>query len=373
MPRYPSIAEIDRVAALADPVLRNLLITQRYFELSNALREHLNSGANWCTFATWASRQAGQTIRKEDLQQALDHFWDQQALADTAPLLPLITGNKDTKALRDLLRKLFSPAVVMERASDSVARGNRKVFAEIGREFARFLDYLSDPTPDIEAFFQALRPGDPPDGQEYLRIACRAYHSALTDMDPKSKAENLLLANICIGFHEQTRLQPEIQEALEAALPEVNTFARILLTQLFPLRGWAYFSTFIFLNTLNKHTPAGKAILKLYALLQKRLRSFLTAHLMTLGMPRGQHLQLGKDLKAAFPENLKALNNAALISMLQRIDPSPDSLRESGALDWADLKDRIHFIADMFRCYQEDTSLMDSPLDAAQLERISKV
>jgi len=28
-------------------------------------------GANWCTFATWASRQAGQTIRQEDLARTL--------------------------------------------------------------------------------------------------------------------------------------------------------------------------------------------------------------------------------------------------------------------------------------------------------------
>jgi hypothetical protein len=35
-----------------------------------AMTKRLGPCANWCTFATWASRQAGQTIRGEDLAQA---------------------------------------------------------------------------------------------------------------------------------------------------------------------------------------------------------------------------------------------------------------------------------------------------------------
>ena len=68
----PTVAEVERIAALADPVVRNLQITQCYFELSAAVASHIGPGANWCTFATWASRQAGQTIRKEDLARTLE-------------------------------------------------------------------------------------------------------------------------------------------------------------------------------------------------------------------------------------------------------------------------------------------------------------
>src|SRR3990172_5182182 len=68
----PTVAEVDRIASLADPVIRNLQITQCYHELSAALAERTGLSANWCTFAAWASRQAGQTIRKEDLVRALE-------------------------------------------------------------------------------------------------------------------------------------------------------------------------------------------------------------------------------------------------------------------------------------------------------------
>ena len=94
------------------------------------------------------------------------------------------------------------------------------MFQEIGREFARFLALLesagADPEDAIERFCAALRPGAPPDGQDHLRAAFRGYHHALTATDAKARAEGLLLANLRIGLHEQTRLQPEILEALNA-------------------------------------------------------------------------------------------------------------------------------------------------------------
>ncbi len=48
---------------LQDAVVRNLQITQCYHELSAVLAGRIAGEANWCAFATWASRQAGQTIR----------------------------------------------------------------------------------------------------------------------------------------------------------------------------------------------------------------------------------------------------------------------------------------------------------------------
>src|SRR5688572_30222722 len=66
----PTVSEVDAISSIADPVLRNLRITQCYHELSGAIVTRVAPGANWCTFATWASRQAGQTIRGEDFEQA---------------------------------------------------------------------------------------------------------------------------------------------------------------------------------------------------------------------------------------------------------------------------------------------------------------
>ena len=72
----PTVADVDRIAALADPVLRNLQITQCYCELSRAFAARTGGApANWCTFATWASKQAGQTIRKEDLARTFERLF----------------------------------------------------------------------------------------------------------------------------------------------------------------------------------------------------------------------------------------------------------------------------------------------------------
>jgi hypothetical protein len=68
--QVPTVEIVDRIAALADPMIRNLQITQSYCELSQALSQLIGSGANWCTFATWASKQAGVTIRLVGLQRS---------------------------------------------------------------------------------------------------------------------------------------------------------------------------------------------------------------------------------------------------------------------------------------------------------------
>jgi len=57
--------------------------------------------------------------------------------------------------------------------------------------------------------------------------------------------------------------------------------------------------------------------------------------------------------------------------LLERTDPTPDSLRETGALDWADLPDRLHFIVDLFRCYQESRDLFEPPFTPEQVSALT--
>jgi hypothetical protein len=68
----PKIEEVDRIAGLENPVIRNLQITQCYYEISQSMARLGGYSANWCTFAAWASKQAGQTIRREDLIRAFE-------------------------------------------------------------------------------------------------------------------------------------------------------------------------------------------------------------------------------------------------------------------------------------------------------------
>jgi hypothetical protein len=227
MSDIPTISEVERIAALADPVLRNLQITQCYHELALGLANRTDGSANWCTFATWASKQAGQTIREEDLGRLLKASVESegaalQAAQDMRAPIHRKGSQPGIEEILKLIWKAYDPQAAFDRSSAAVARGNLKVFIEIAREFAHFYaECLPGPVyvaQNIAHFVEQLHPGDPPDGQRYLQQAFSHYYQALFTEDEKARVELLLLANLEIGFHEQTRLQPEINEALEAPI-----------------------------------------------------------------------------------------------------------------------------------------------------------
>jgi hypothetical protein len=56
-----------------------------------------------------------------------------------------------------------------------------------------------------------------------------------------------------------------------------------------------------------------------------------------------------------------------LSTLLEQIDPTPDSTTDSGASDWANFPERLHFIADLFRCYQESPDVFEPPFTAEQV------
>jgi hypothetical protein len=96
------------------------------------------------------------------------------------------------------------------------------------------------------------------------------------------------------------------------------------------------------------------------------IRQVITDHLMTLHLPGAEVLRLGRDVRGQFPEALRQIFNARLREMLARVDQTPDSVIGSGAKDWADFQDRMHFIADFFRAYQEWQQLFDEPFTTRQ-------
>ena len=312
----PGVEEVEQIAGLPDPVIRNLRITECYSRLAAAVPA---DGANWCTFATWASRQAGRTIRGEDMLQAL-----KLELGRDAELLhPLDTFwravvrrglfNRDS-ALGRCVWSLHTPLDAFPLASDAVARGNRKVFAEIGLEFARYLAL------DFDAFIAGC--ADPE-----LRQAFTHLHTG--------DRELVVLANLEIGLHEQMRLQPQIREALDAALaPEQGLLKRIL--------GWP---------------------------VQRRLTRFtreaITRSLMVLSLP-GTTLFLGRNLVMAMPGS----HNAELVALLGRYEPVPPAPDDCGARDWSLLDQRMHYIAHLFRGFHDRRELATAPFTPAQVEQI---
>ncbi|HYO89563.1 MAG TPA: hypothetical protein VER79_13010, partial [Candidatus Limnocylindrales bacterium] len=345
-------------------------------ELAAAVSLRTGPSANWCTFATWASKQAGQTIRREDLQRLLEDVLTLEAFsAQAAPELTLAAqslGSAQSEAeVQTAVAQMLDPLTALQRASDAVARGNRRVFAEIGREFARFLATCGrDTTYDaasIEQFCAGLRPGDPPDGQRLLQQAFTRLYRALFEPDAKTRAELMLCANLEIGLHEQTRLQPEIAEAMNAAFVERRDFRARLLTALFPWNGWIARLRLIFLRLLGRPSLFDALADRLLEEARRQVRLLITEALMTLHLPRGQRLRLGHDLPGPFPASLAQITLPDLQALLKEIDPTPDSLRGSGALDWAELPHRLHFICDFFRAYHETEALFDAPFTEHQM------
>ena len=371
--------DVERVAAIADPALRNLQITQAYHELSATAAARLGQVANWCTFATWASKQAGRTIRKEDLQRSLEAAFRSSPTAATAASEVTTQASRigANIAVSESLASVWSvvdPTAALDRASAAVARGNLRVFEEIGGEFARF-DVECGPDASFDAdtldrFVERLEPGEPPDGQRYLRQAFARYHRARFEVDPQTRAQLVLLANLEIGFHEQTRLQPEIAEALDAAVVDPRAVRDRVIEALFPGAKWLVRLRLLIARLLGRRSLLDVAIDALVVEEQRLVRHVLTRHLMSIELGTAVRLQLGEDLGGGFPPSLREIVLPELRDLLDQIDPTRDSPRESGAVDWADLGDRVHFIAEMFRTFQESPLLFEPPFTPTQLERL---
>jgi len=363
----PSPKDVRRIAAIANPVIRNLEITHCYSRLSAALAA--NDGANWCTYATWASRQAGRTIRGEDLLEHLElrlgtGRWVLHPIATAwRRLLRRGLFQPGTRIGR-LTGELHTPFDAFERASECVARGNLRVFEEIGLEFARYLEACppGDP-PDpgrFETFAETLRPGEPPDGQRYLRQAFARYERRRLERDPKARAELAVLANLEIGFHEQTRLQPEIRDALDAASTTTEDLGQRVLVALFP--------------SAARWGPAARPAAALAGALANSVqkeasrlaREVITESFMVLSLP-GRVLALGIHLPDAYPDALREPVDPDLVQLLRRFEPVPPSPDDCGAREWSELPQRMHYIVHLFCAFHLRPELAELPFTPEQV------
>lgn len=183
-----------------------------------------------------------------------------------------------------MVAEIHTPFDAFERASKEVAIGNLKVFAKIGREFARFMatvpDDAGEDSPEFLAFAAGLRHGPPPDGQDYLREAFAHYQRQRRESDPGARAARILLANLKIGVHEQARLQSQITAAVDAPIVTVEDLgARVLHRWIPSSTKWPRVA----------HDPQAKMIGWLAARVRreaiKATQEVVTATLMVLAVP----------------------------------------------------------------------------------------
>ena len=371
----PPVEDVADISNISDPVIRNLNITLGYYELSKAMSRYTSGNPNWCTFAVWASKQAGQTIRKEDLVRTFKNIFHSSAeitfvLNSFAQLTEVIKNLPEVKAIDEFFLKIINPDDPIELSASAVADGNKKVFSEIGGEFARFLSVFKDENDfteeNINQFCAAFKPGGPPDGQQMLKDAFNSYYEARLQNDPKAKMELILYADLLIGYHEQTRLQPQIADALNAPITGLENMRTTILREIIP--GFWRRIRYYISKLLKRKLPLDDAIDKLLELVKHEMREVITEFMMTLYVPDNEILKLGQDLKGGFPEELKTITNSKFKELLSKIDPTPDSVKESGAKDWGDLSDRIHFIADFFRSHFKHLQLHNSPFTDEQMK-----
>ena len=370
----PTVGDVDTIGAIGDPVIRNLRITQCYHELARAVAERVAPGANWCTFATWASRQAGQTIRGEDFARAAEDILESHEVAQVITDIVRLSSRTAGTLTHDHGSRGGAPRGGSgSRAAPSGGRRGRREPQGVRRDRARVRALAwhrrrrrALPMPPLRL---RSRPGCGPASHPTVSGCCgrRSPRTAMRADAPNDDASGrrcMLLGNLLVGLHEQTRLQPEIQAALDAAVdprrgaggPLSPGNAGRVASAPRPDRPPHRASN---ARRCARSMPWSDAI-------RRRLRVVITDLLMTLRLP-GVVLHLGRDVSAEFPPELRTIDYPPLRTLLASIDPTPNATVGSGAEDWANLRQRMRYIADLFRCWHARPELFTAPFTSAQV------
>jgi hypothetical protein len=368
----PQPDEIEAIAALTDVVQRNLQITLAYHNLTHAMALYLGRpNVSWCAYATWASKTAGSFIRGESITMAMQKYLkNADYIHQTVARLNRMVGwfanvTFDPFFFNSLLQQ------VNDEITINVAEGNLLVFAEMAPFYAHFIEAFVD----SDAYDQAeldrflvdhFTPGPvSTGGQDMLIAAFTYYYTAMFVAQRKLKAELILLANLLVGYHEQTRLQEAITGSMEAPLNLKIESAFLRRTQ----------------RWLAANTPAvmsgllwmiwQKPLQKLARRLAAEWRAISTQRIMTLHLP-AETLGLGRDVTPLpsgqmFPDELKVVEHAELRALLHELDRTPDTSQGSAAADWGCLPDRMNFVVDFFRSRQQDMRLYEQPFTLDQI------
>lgn len=190
-----------------------------------------------------------------------------------------------------------------------------------------------------------------------LKQAFQHYRAAARASDPRDKAQLMLLANLQIGFHEQTRLQPEIEGALNGALFKPGDLADLLLQKLTGHEG--KIAKAVEKLWRSGDTPLRNLVDLVARDVETQVRMLITDLMMTLWLPPQIVLRLGHDLTQPYPEILQTISNPDVLKILVECGADSGTPSGSGALDWANFAQRMRFITELFRAYALDRNLFD--------------
>jgi hypothetical protein len=374
--KWPPITEADAnvIGALTDPAYRNLRITQAYHDLKIALARQLGPrNVTWCAYATWASKTAGSFIRAEEVPGLVREY-----LAKADHLGAALQSLNEKLGAVHADAKIAGPSfligtieAVMHDVTADVARGNLLVFQELAPLYAKWLRSFggergSYDLAEIDAFVSStFKPGPVESGgQDLLIQAFRTYYEALYESDEAKKAQQMFLANALVGYHEQVRLQQPILSSLNAPLVDVflNNAKAIARGKLPHVLHGA-----VELLVENVLRPVAKRV-------EEEWHEVSTRWMMTLTLP-SVVLSLGQDVPGLsetemFPEHLREATYEPLVSILAKLDRTPNTVLGSAARDWGLVEDRMNYIVDFFRSRQQDPSLYEQPFTDEQVAMI---
>jgi hypothetical protein len=337
-------AKIQSIVNHDNLVVRNLQVTQGYYRLSQGMRRLMsNKNASWCAFATHASKTAGQALRHELMPRIMKSAMIRMAGYDNTYLFfDDALGEPDPK-LTEENRSLLAEA--LKRVSLLISAGNTLVFDELAWPFASFVNTFSrewdyDEVKLYTFFQEHFRPGPlERGGQNYLIEAFTAYYKARFETNAKRKAEHVLRGNLLVGLHEQTRLQPHIEQALSVPF---EIFAK------------------------GQQAGIGKLDQKQKSGLSRQLVTrAATQMMMAITLP-GRRLKLGETIIAPtgivnYPADLLSVEDPHCLGLVRSFETGEDTLSGSAAENWASLKDRMSFVVDFFRSHQQYKRLFEPP------------
>jgi len=317
------VAEARKIVAISDLPLRNLWITQSYFDMSNRLATIIGCpDLNWCGWASWASKSVGPTIRHGSIGHRL---------ADVVGIRPPGVAMKSLDGILQFTGIEDRMQHVMRRVSAEASGGNVTVFNEIGLTVGVFIQIMEDTDgraslETILAEADRMYDGLPPD----LACAITHYYEAALTSDPRDRAEQVLMGNFELALREQTRLQPFIENSTQAIFgPRRSSPAQ------------------------TRRPTTTRRIRKLAV---STLDRAVKAMILRLETPEGP-VSLGRDVapidgKPLFPPELQDLRHPELIAFLKEWDRTDGSGLGSAARDWSHLPDRINLVCTLFRSRQ---------------------
>ena len=241
----------------------------------------------------------------------------------------------------------------LRRAARAITFNRRKGYEELAPLLAQFLVIMETEASNaaVGEFTDRLRGGSVEQGgYDVIKQAFSAWFESHQSSSPAAKAQLMLLGNCLFALYEQTRLERQIRQAIEAPVEQ------------------------LFLEVLRLRLPRWKARLCIRLIrvctkafvqeLSATWKNVATRYAMKLSVPRATDIPLddgNPPRPAQFPVDLRDITEPRLLAMSQRFDANFGINRGSDRNDWADLRDRMGYLIEVYRADQQDEQLLHDP------------